>query len=563
MLDDLAVVDAEEVEEGRVPTQKLAFRHRENKVSFGHDHVGGAVSHRRARIDHRLDRLTQPLQPIGHGAVMLPVSLGRNVLRDLRGRLAQQDVVNEVRHQTFIVSRLIEIGDLGDAVELRAARRVRWRHRRQVVPVFDDLAVFDAKYIKRSQMIASEKLGVSVFVVGHDDVVFRYQAMRGGGDTAFFQLGNEPDQRRRAIGHRLIVLDEVLGDQLLRRLWVEGRGRKEANNDDSKHGDRLDTSRQSDNAAILNSVFVLANKPWNDHWVSLRTEELSKAAMLVAVVRGGSFAAGARALGVARSTASEQIASLEASLGVRLLERTTRSIRLTDEGSVLFEQMERVLRGWQQAREALAGRLGEPTGTLKVTTVSGSMTGLVAPVCGGMVRDFPGLHVELLVDDRIRDLVGEGIDVAVRMAPLEDSSLICKKLGETPRVVVAAPELVREVPADVIGWLRTADWVEHAEVPTSQLVLEDPEGQRHTLRPRYRARGSNTEAQIGLLTAAAGVAVMPEALVGPSLQSGALTLVAPGWRASPLPVYTIHSRSKWVPPRVRQFLDRLADAVAI
>ncbi|MEO1336331.1 MAG: LysR family transcriptional regulator [Myxococcota bacterium] len=293
-----------------------------------------------------------------------------------------------------------------------------------------------------------------------------------------------------------------------------------------------------------------------------RMDDLSKAAMFVEVVRTGSFSGGAKALGVARSTASEQVAALEDNLGVRLLERTTRALRLTEEGKLVFDRLEHLIQGWEQAKGVLEGRRTDPTGTLRVTSAMGLTADLIAPVCAELLEAFEGLSIELAVDDRIRDLIGEGIDVAVRMAPLEDSSLICRKLGVTRSVIVAAPNFIDPPkPKKTLATLRAVDWVGHASINAAHIQLADAKGARHTIRPKYRARGTNSEAQLGLVAAGCGVALIPESLARPQIESGVVLPFAPGWTGRSIPIYVVYSRTSHVPPRVRHFVDHLAQRV--
>lgn len=294
-----------------------------------------------------------------------------------------------------------------------------------------------------------------------------------------------------------------------------------------------------------------------------RPDQLGKAAVFAAVVRGGSFSAGAKAMGLARSTASEHVAALEAALGVRLLERTTRTLRLTEEGELLFERIDRTLRAWEEARTALEERSGEPAGTLRITTPGGLASGLLAPICGELVRSYPRLDVELIIDDRLRDLVKEGIDIAIRMAPLADSSLVCRKLGSSVQILVGPPgehsgESKTE-PSAELEQIVAQPWIAHGAISAPTVTLHDEDGKDHVVRPTYRAEGSNTEGQIALATHGCGLALMPELLVRHELDAGRLGHAFPRWRGRQIPIYAVYSRSSFSPPRVARFLERVVE----
>lgn len=293
-----------------------------------------------------------------------------------------------------------------------------------------------------------------------------------------------------------------------------------------------------------------------------RPDQLGKAAVFAAVVRSGSFSAGAKAMGLARSTASEHVASLESALGVRLLERTTRTLRLTEEGELLFDRIDRTLRAWEEARTALQERSGEPAGTLRVTSPGGLASALVAPICGELVEHHERVDVELIVDDRLRDLVSEGIDVAIRVAPLQDSSLICRKLGTTLSVLVAAPGHPSTRPAEPTATteqqleaILATPWVGHPAVPRPSVTLHDQQGQTHTIRPTYRTEGSNSEGQMALAAHGCGVALIPELIVRHELDAGRLSRAFPPWRGREVPIYAVYSRSSFTPPRLVRFLE--------
>ncbi len=295
--------------------------------------------------------------------------------------------------------------------------------------------------------------------------------------------------------------------------------------------------------------------------IPTRTQELGKAAIFVAVVRGGSFAAAADALSMARSTVSQHIRSLEDRLGVRLIERTTRKLRLTDEGEVLYERMTAALAAWEDACTAFDARRSEPFGTLRVTSPGGLATTLVAPVLCQLVREFPGLDVELFADDEVRDLLGDRIDVAIRMAPLSDSRLVARLLGNDRRIFVAAPHIADELPAGVDG-LSTCDWIGHSAVSARTVTLFPPgKSAAVELRPRYRAHGSTSEAQISLATGGAGIALMPALLVADWLERGALVHVYPDIGCRPLPVYAVYPARRLMPARTRVFVDRVSAAM--
>lgn len=295
------------------------------------------------------------------------------------------------------------------------------------------------------------------------------------------------------------------------------------------------------------------------------TEHLSKAAIFAEVARTGSFTAAARGLGLARSTVSDHVRALEEALGVQLLERSTRKVSLTEEGALLLEHVDRALSVWGDALSLLATRREAPTGTLRVTAPMGLASLLVAPALSRMMREHPAVSCELRTTDRVLDMIGDGVDVAIRMAHLDDSRLIACKLGETPMCVVAAPECARALAGAGLEALAEQPWVTHAAMPSSEVHVwpEDaPQTPNHRVRLRIKVRAatSTSEGQVGLLVGGLGLALVPRLLVDTQLRQGALEVI-PGWRGRPRPIYAIYPAQRLLPPRTRSFLDALTEHI--
>ncbi len=287
------------------------------------------------------------------------------------------------------------------------------------------------------------------------------------------------------------------------------------------------------------------------------TEHLAKAALFVAVIRHGSMAGAADALNLARSTVTQHVQSLEDALGVRLLERTTRKLHLTPEGTLLYEHMSAALGSWREVLEAFEGRSHEPSGPLRVTSPSGLAQPLVAPVLAEMARDFPNLEIDLIADDRVRDLVDDGIDVAVRFGSAGDENNVARRIGSDPRILVASPELAASLGEDAAA-LQTCPWVGHHQFADQAVTLFE-RGSRapRTLTPHHRARGSSTAAQLGLIANGAGVALLPSLLVREVMRAGALVRVFPEIDGGEAPLFVLYPSRRLQPARGRVFIDRL------
>lgn len=280
----------------------------------------------------------------------------------------------------------------------------------------------------------------------------------------------------------------------------------------------------------------------------------------MAIIRQGTLAGAADALGLARSTVTQHVQSLEEALGVRLLERTTRKIRLTPEGTLLYEHMSAALGSWQEVLESFEGVASEPTGLLRVTSPLGLVGSLVAPVLAELANEHPDLEIDLIADDRVRDLREDGIDVAVRMGSAGDQNNVVRRVGTDERILVASPSFAANLD-DAYEAVEQCAWVGH-QMFFDQPVTVIVEGVERSLRPRYRSRGSSTTALLALVTRGLGVALLPSLLVKEGLETGALVHVCPSVRGREAPLFVLYPSRRLQPARGRVFVDRLAARLA-
>jgi DNA-binding transcriptional LysR family regulator len=188
----------------------------------------------------------------------------------------------------------------------------------------------------------------------------------------------------------------------------------------------------------------------------------------VRIVDAGSLTAAADALDVSQPSMVRLLASLEESLGVRLINRTTRRMALTDEGREYYERCKLVLSQVDEAEASLTARRAEPRGRLRITSSVTFGRALLAPLVIDFMAQYPQLRVELVLLDRVIDLLEEGVDVGVRLAHLPDSSLIAVPVGETRRIVVGSAALTRRHPLTGVHGLRTAPCVSFMGLVSSQ-----------------------------------------------------------------------------------------------
>ncbi len=264
---------------------------------------------------------------------------------------------------------------------------------------------------------------------------------------------------------------------------------------------------------------------------------------------------------MARSTVSEHVSALEEALGARLLERTTRRVRLTEEGELLLERLNVALGAWEEAWVALEERRAEPVGTLRVTAPAGLAASFVAPVCASMMNAHPRVEVELIVDDRVRDLVADAIDVAIRMAPQEGAAYRSRKVAQTRTIVAAAPGAVDPAHGE-LEHLELYAWVGHGSVTSSTYHIYDEDEVLHEFRPRMRGMGSNSEGQIALVEGACGLGLLPALLLRSSIEQGRLVRAFPRFAGRTIPVFAVTQRRAFPPSRVVRFIELITARAA-
>jgi DNA-binding transcriptional LysR family regulator len=294
-------------------------------------------------------------------------------------------------------------------------------------------------------------------------------------------------------------------------------------------------------------------------------QDLNDMAYFAEVVDTGGFAAAARSLGLPKSRLSRRVAELEARLGVRLLQRTTRRLSLTEAGEQYHRHCVVMREAAEAAGEAIALVQTAPRGTLRVVCPVTLAQGSIGALIPEFLSQHSQVRIELQVDNRVVDLVQEGVDVALRVrASLDDSgSLVVKNLGLTRTLLVASPTLLERVGVpQVFDDLRRLPTVAMSAADgRATWRLLGPQGQAHELehRPVYTANDLLT-----LLHAALrglGMTVMPDYMCRRELQRGTLQVVLPGWAPPPGILHAVFPSRRGMVPAVRRFLDFLGERV--
>jgi len=285
-------------------------------------------------------------------------------------------------------------------------------------------------------------------------------------------------------------------------------------------------------------------------------DNLTAMASFARVVDEGSFSQAAIRLGLSKSAVSKQVARLEDRLGTRLLNRSTRSLALTEAGARLYERCQRIIAEAEAAELEAGSMQTDPSGLLRVTTGVSFGQLQLAQHLPVLLDRHPRLAIELVLNDRIVDMVEEGYDVALRIAHLPDSPLIARRLSPVRRILAASPAYLERhgTPAT------PRDLQDHAclgySLSTGGTVwtLQGPDGVHlHRYHPRIIA--NNGDSLAAMAAAGLGIVHMPTFILCRYLQQGALVQVLPAHEPSPVGLYAAYPPGRPLAAKVRAFID--------
>jgi DNA-binding transcriptional LysR family regulator len=286
-------------------------------------------------------------------------------------------------------------------------------------------------------------------------------------------------------------------------------------------------------------------------------------ATFVEVVARGSLSAAARAEGIAPAMIGRRLDALEQRLGVKLLQRTTRKLALTNEGAAFLEDCQRILGELEDAESAVAERSVRATGNLLISAPAGFGRQHVAPLIPSFLAEHRDVTVSLSLNDRVVDLIGEGVDVAVRIASLPDSSLVSVKLADNQRVVVGSPAYLKRYGVP----LTPADLARHNCLPISGEGGQrgwtfQEHGKTVTMKVSGSMACNDGEVLHDWALAGKGLAWRSMWEVGGEIDAGRLVTVLDDYAAPGSDIYAVFSQRRHLPLRIRAFVDFLRRSYA-
>ena len=281
----------------------------------------------------------------------------------------------------------------------------------------------------------------------------------------------------------------------------------------------------------------------------------------VRVAEQHSFSAGAEKLGKSKSLVSRQIAALEADLGVRLFHRTTRSITLTEAGRGFLERATRILSEVEEATLSVSRLQAVPTGRLRINAPMSFGFLHLAPSLPDFLRRYPDIQVDMVMNDRVVDVVEEGFDVAVRIGRLAESSLIARRLAPIRIVICASPDYLARHGEP----LTPDDLTEHHCLINTNITpygdwrLIHPDGRPWPVAVKGPLCANNGDALKAAVINGLGLTILPTFIVGEDMQAGRLASVLTEYVPQDVALHAVYPHSRLLSPKVRAFVDFLAE----
>lgn len=292
-------------------------------------------------------------------------------------------------------------------------------------------------------------------------------------------------------------------------------------------------------------------------------DHISRVGVFIEVVKHESFSGAARSLGMTGPAISKQVQTLEGNLGVKLLNRTTRHVSLTEEGAVYFDRARKALEDLYEAEQHIQELRASPTGKLKVNAPMSFGAQFLTDPIAKFARQYPNVELDVDFSDRWVDMAAEGYDVVIRIASLDDSSLVARKLAPCPIVLCASPQLVAQcgLPTSANDLKAFPAVVYNRHSQKAQWVYTDHNtvDGRVTLNRQFAA--NTAEMQLDACLHGIGVSLLPIFSAHKHIESGELIHLLPDFKTTPeRGIYALYPQNRYLSIRTRLFIDWLTSA---
>lgn len=290
-------------------------------------------------------------------------------------------------------------------------------------------------------------------------------------------------------------------------------------------------------------------------------DRLTEMEAFIRVVDLGGFTDAARKMGVSKSAVSKHVSALEARLGARLLNRTTRRVSPTEIGLAYYDRASRVVADATEADAMASSMQSAPRGELRVSAPLSFGVRHMAPAIAAFLNEYPEVSARLSLDDRFVELVAEGFDLAIRVGALPDSSLKAKKLTETRMALIASPAYLHRMGRpESIDALAEHDLLHYSNLASGNVWrLRGPNGDERPIRAVGRLTVNNGDALLRAACDGLGVALSPAFICAEAVRDGRVVELLPDAAPAPLGVWAVHPAGRFPQPKLRVFIDFLTE----
>ena len=293
-------------------------------------------------------------------------------------------------------------------------------------------------------------------------------------------------------------------------------------------------------------------------------DRLTEMEAFATVVDQGGFTDAAKKMGISKSAVSKHVSSLEARLGARLLNRTTRRVSPTEIGLAYYDRARRVLNDAGEADALVTSMQSAPSGLLRISVATDFGVNHLSPVLGDFLGEFPDITVNMVLNNRYVELISEGFDMAIRIGELEDSTLRARKLTETSRRMVASPGYLKQYgQPQKIDDLNDHKLLHYSNQSNSAVwKLKAPSGEKRQVRTAGWLTVNDGQSLLNAAISGLGIAYLPSFLYADALAKGLVVEAIPDLPVDTQGIYAVYPPGRFTQPKVRAFIDFLVHSFA-
>ncbi|MBS9715393.1 LysR family transcriptional regulator [Pseudohalocynthiibacter aestuariivivens] len=293
-------------------------------------------------------------------------------------------------------------------------------------------------------------------------------------------------------------------------------------------------------------------------------DRLTEMEAFATVVDQGGFTDAAKKMGISKSAVSKHVSSLEARLGARLLNRTTRRVSPTEIGLAYYDRARRVLNDAGEADALVTSMQSAPSGLLRISVATDFGVNHLSPVLGEFLQEFPDITVNMVLNNRFVELISEGFDLAIRIGELEDSTLRARKLTDTSKRMVGSPDYFRKFGRpEKIDELNDHKLLHYSNQSNGSVwKLTAPSGEKRQVRTAGWLSVNDGQSLLNAAISGLGIAYLPSFLYAEALKDGLVEEAMPELPADRQGIYAVYPPGRFTQPKVRAFIDFLVHAFA-